>query len=140
VVEHFHPLGVFSPPYRLLPHRNRPERGDSAHFEKHWSICIAIIPSILSTRFHSLHRFNEYPVSLGLLLGCESSSVWYFCFSYHHQYVFYTYESQTCQPGQQCGHYLQVVWAETTKIGCGYSLCRWEKKCFLAIRRLQMLS
>ena len=29
MVEHFRPLGVFSPPYR-------PQGGDSAHFEKHW--------------------------------------------------------------------------------------------------------
>jgi len=43
VVEHIRPLGVFSPPYRLLwffrplAHQNRPQVGDSALFEKHWS-------------------------------------------------------------------------------------------------------
>lgn len=33
--------------------------------------------------------------------------------------TFYNYDSNTCQAGQQCGHYTQVVWANTTAVGCG---------------------
>ncbi len=29
----------------------------------------------------------------------------------------------SCSPGEQCGHYTQQVWAETTKVGCGYYNC-----------------
>jgi uncharacterized protein YkwD len=32
---------------------------------------------------------------------------------------FYTYSTNTCTPGQQCGHYLQMVWADTRQMGCG---------------------
>lgn len=32
---------------------------------------------------------------------------------------FYTYQTNTCQPGRMCGHYLQMVWADTRQVGCG---------------------
>ncbi|NXT68084.1 PI16 inhibitor, partial [Chaetops frenatus] len=37
---------------------------------------------------------------------------------------FYNLTTSTCVPGQMCGHYTQVVWAETTRIGCGNSYCK----------------
>lgn len=33
----------------------------------------------------------------------------------------YTYASNSC--GATCGHYTQVVWADTAKVGCGYAEC-----------------
>lgn len=30
----------------------------------------------------------------------------------------YDYESNRCNPGQVCGHYTQIVWAETDAVGC----------------------
>ncbi len=35
----------------------------------------------------------------------------------------YTYDSNTCAPGKACGHYTQVVWRDTTKVGCGRATC-----------------
>jgi hypothetical protein len=31
----------------------------------------------------------------------------------------YNYDSNTCAPGKQCGHYTQVVWSSTQRLGCG---------------------
>jgi len=31
----------------------------------------------------------------------------------------YDYDTNRCAPGKVCGHYTQIVWAETTKVGCG---------------------
>jgi len=31
----------------------------------------------------------------------------------------YDYASNTCAAGADCGHYTQVVWADTVKVGCG---------------------
>ena len=35
----------------------------------------------------------------------------------------YDYASNQCAPGAVCGHYTQVVWANSTKVGCGMALC-----------------
>ncbi|XP_024413763.2 peptidase inhibitor 16 isoform X2 [Desmodus rotundus] len=35
----------------------------------------------------------------------------------------YNLSAANCEPGQMCGHYTQVVWAKTEKIGCGSHFC-----------------
>ena len=37
--------------------------------------------------------------------------------------VFYDYAANACDPGEVCGHYTQVVWRATTRVGCGVSTC-----------------
>ncbi len=37
---------------------------------------------------------------------------------------FYNYNANTCKAGEQCGHYTQIVWRETTEVGCAYQQCR----------------
>ncbi len=39
------------------------------------------------------------------------------------EYANYDYASNTCATGQQCGHYTQMVWRDTAKIGCGVANC-----------------
>uniref|UniRef100_F6QD80 SCP domain-containing protein n=1 Tax=Ciona intestinalis TaxID=7719 RepID=F6QD80_CIOIN len=36
----------------------------------------------------------------------------------------FTYSTQICKPGRQCGHYTQVVWADSHKVGCGAAFCQ----------------
>ncbi|KAL0963077.1 hypothetical protein UPYG_G00349370 [Umbra pygmaea] len=35
----------------------------------------------------------------------------------------YNYQSNVCQPGKICGHYTQVVWATSYKVGCAVQMC-----------------
>lgn len=35
----------------------------------------------------------------------------------------YNYDSLTCAPGKQCGHYTQVVWGTSKEVGCGLTKC-----------------
>lgn len=35
----------------------------------------------------------------------------------------YTYGSNSCNGGQECGHYTQIVWKTTTRIGCAMVTC-----------------
>lgn len=35
----------------------------------------------------------------------------------------YSYSSNTCARGKVCGHYTQVVWKNTTEVGCGKAVC-----------------
>merc|ERR1712228_177428 len=43
--------------------------------------------------------------------------------------VFYTYGSHgtygtnDCVPGEQCGHFTQMIWADSQYIGCGWKVC-----------------
>lgn len=39
----------------------------------------------------------------------------------------YDLAANTCKPGQVCGHYTQLVWSTSTKIGCAVALCTPQK-------------
>ena len=36
---------------------------------------------------------------------------------------YYDLDSGSCTPGQQCNHFVQVVWGETTELGCSAAVC-----------------
>ncbi|XP_069124549.1 uncharacterized protein [Argopecten irradians] len=38
--------------------------------------------------------------------------------------AFYDYLANTCVPGQQCGHYTQMIWGNTDMVGCGIHFCK----------------
>ncbi|MCL4108280.1 UNVERIFIED_CONTAM: hypothetical protein GTU68_065308 [Idotea baltica] len=35
----------------------------------------------------------------------------------------YNYNTNSCQLGKKCGHYTQVVWRDTTEVGCAVKFC-----------------
>ena len=35
----------------------------------------------------------------------------------------YDYATNTCSDGQVCGHYTQVVWRKSERLGCGVTTC-----------------
>ncbi|MGB1309823.1 MAG: CAP domain-containing protein [Leucothrix sp.] len=35
----------------------------------------------------------------------------------------YNYDANSCQPGKQCNNYTQIMWQDTTSVGCGYQQC-----------------
>ncbi|XP_052202018.1 pathogenesis-related leaf protein 4-like [Diospyros lotus] len=37
--------------------------------------------------------------------------------------AFYNYNSNSCAAGKQCGHYTQVVWRNSVKVGCARVRC-----------------
>lgn len=39
------------------------------------------------------------------------------------EWAFYTYASNACAAGEQCGHYTQLVWRGTLRVGCARASC-----------------
>ncbi|XP_072498059.1 peptidase inhibitor 16 isoform X2 [Notamacropus eugenii] len=42
---------------------------------------------------------------------------------WYNEHEHYNLGNATCAEGQMCGHYTQVVWAKTERIGCGSQFC-----------------
>ncbi|XP_074167189.1 peptidase inhibitor 16 [Sminthopsis crassicaudata] len=42
---------------------------------------------------------------------------------WYNEHEHYNLSNATCAEGQMCGHYTQVVWAKTERIGCGSQFC-----------------
>ncbi len=40
----------------------------------------------------------------------------------------YNYQLNSCTPGKMCGHFTQVVWRSTTKVGCAIAICEDSKE------------
>ena len=36
---------------------------------------------------------------------------------------FYDYDSNSCEPGEMCGHFTQIVWSTTERVGCASLTC-----------------
>eukprot|EP00731_Ephydatia_muelleri_P012973 Em0007g283a len=43
--------------------------------------------------------------------------------SWNNEKDYYTYDTNVCQTGKVCGHYTQLVWASSNKVGCGAFRC-----------------
>ncbi|KAI8790525.1 glioma pathogenesis-related protein 1 [Biomphalaria glabrata] len=39
------------------------------------------------------------------------------------EFKYYNFNTMYCEPSQMCGHYTQVVWAESYALGCGVKYC-----------------
>ena len=37
--------------------------------------------------------------------------------------VYYDYDANTCEDGEMCGHYTQLVWSTTERVGCAMTVC-----------------
>jgi len=36
---------------------------------------------------------------------------------------YYNYQTNQCHPGEDCGHYTQMVWHESQQVGCAMAVC-----------------
>uniref|UniRef100_A0A5S6R1J5 SCP domain-containing protein n=1 Tax=Trichuris muris TaxID=70415 RepID=A0A5S6R1J5_TRIMR len=47
---------------------------------------------------------------------------------FHSEKAYYNYHPHSCLRGRQCGHYIQVVWANTCAVGCAAAYCPYIRK------------
>uniref|UniRef100_H2YDR5 SCP domain-containing protein n=1 Tax=Ciona savignyi TaxID=51511 RepID=H2YDR5_CIOSA len=59
--------------------------------------------------------FGNYPITRDFITTTT--------FNWWNEIHDYTYSTQICKPGRQCGHYTQVAWADSYKVGCAAAYC-----------------
>uniref|UniRef100_A0A8C4QNH2 SCP domain-containing protein n=1 Tax=Eptatretus burgeri TaxID=7764 RepID=A0A8C4QNH2_EPTBU len=79
--------------------------------------------TILHNDGRSVHPVFKY-VGENIFAGGKSTynfptavNVWF------NEQKHYNYNSDSCDPGKVCGHYTQVVWAKTYRVGCARNYC-----------------
>ncbi|XP_078588098.1 uncharacterized protein LOC144869084 isoform X2 [Branchiostoma floridae x Branchiostoma japonicum] len=74
---------------------------------------------------HNSNRGDNYAGSVGenIYAGTGSYTAGSETENWHSEVSDYTYSSNSCRSGAVCGHYTQVVWATSKKLGCGVKLC-----------------
>ncbi|CAH1779957.1 unnamed protein product, partial [Owenia fusiformis] len=62
-------------------------------------------------------------IGQNLWAGTGSPSVNGAVNSWDNERRYYTFDTRACQSGKVCGHYTQVAWADSHKVGCGAARC-----------------
>ena len=67
------------------------------------------------------HSSGPYGVNIawssGDMSGVEAVNMWV------NEQADYDYGSNTCASGKQCGHYTQIVWENSVRLGCAKVSC-----------------
>ncbi|GLT29037.1 hypothetical protein SLA2020_048520 [Shorea laevis] len=72
------------------------------------------------------HSFPEDDFKLGENIYWGSGSDWKpgdAVSAWADEEKYYDYVTNSCQEGQMCGHYTQIVWKDTRRIGCARVVC-----------------
>lgn len=68
------------------------------------------------------HSMGEYGENLYVNTGYEATPK-EVVEGWASEVEFYDYETNSCEPNEMCGHYTQVVWADSLRLGCGVATC-----------------
>ena len=75
---------------------------------------------------HNPNRSNGFPFYVGENIYASTAQVTNMSnpvTSWDDEKQYYDLATNTCQAGQICGHYTQLVWANSLKVGCGRGFC-----------------
>jgi uncharacterized protein YkwD len=85
--------------------------------------CISSNGEILD---HNPNRSANYSTYVGENIFASTANITNMSqpvIAWDNEKIWYNLETNTCQSGEVCGHYTQLVWANTTSVGCGRSYC-----------------
>lgn len=68
------------------------------------------------------HSANGYGENLAFFSG-EDSTPAQVVEGWAAEVADYNYAANSCAEGKQCGHYTQIVWRNTSQVGCGVARC-----------------
>ena len=86
-----------------------------------WSPEIAAVAQAYAEKCIWEHSSNQYGENLYATSGGGTPAD--VVGSWASEAADYDYATDTCAPNKACGHYTQVVWADTLKLGCGMAKC-----------------
>jgi uncharacterized protein YkwD len=74
---------------------------------------------------HNPGRSNGHPSYVGenVYQGGYADAISWAVNLWASEKPYYNYASNSCAAGRMCGHYTQIVWANTRQIGCGIKQC-----------------
>src|SRR5262249_10081181 len=87
-----------------------------------WSSTIAGTAQAYANKCMFQHSGGKYGENLFAEFGSDSSAADVVA-SWASESAHYHYATNTCDSGQVCGHYTQLVWASTARFGCGKATC-----------------
>lgn len=62
-------------------------------------------------------------ISLDVAKGRFNKSPEFAVLGWSQECADYNYDDQSCTPGEKCGHFTQMVWRDSKKVGCGVAIC-----------------
>jgi uncharacterized protein YkwD len=87
-----------------------------------WSSTLADVAQAYAERCRFAHSGNGLGENLYAETGVDSSAE-AVVEAWASEAEFYNYTNNSCAAGEQCGHYTQVVWRATRRLGCGLARC-----------------
>jgi pathogenesis-related protein 1 len=86
-----------------------------------WSPEIAAVAQAYADKCIWEHSSNQYGENLYATSGGGTPAD--VVGSWASEVADYDYDANTCAPNKACGHYTQIVWADSLKLGCGMAKC-----------------
>lgn len=89
-----------------------------------WSATVAATAQAYADKCTFVHNANRGNLGENLFANSgEGFSPTQVVTGWENEKADYDYTTNTCAAGKVCGHYTQVVWADSVEIGCGMKIC-----------------
>gem|GEM_PF-1207103 len=88
-----------------------------------WDAAIFAVAQSWADGCHFMHSQSQYGENIYARTGNSVITSKDVVNSWASESPNYSYANNTCAANQQCGHYTQIVWAGSKKLGCGVTSC-----------------
>lgn len=88
-----------------------------------WDDALASVAQSWAERCVFEHSGNAYGENIAFFSG-DASTPQDVVDGWASEAADYDYAANACAAGAQCGHYTQIVWRDTERVGCGAASCR----------------
>ncbi|XP_007892428.1 peptidase inhibitor 16 [Callorhinchus milii] len=106
-------------------HNNyRSQEGATNMLKMSWDSGLENIAKTYAAKCIWEHNPERGNVGENLFVGTGKFNVGNAIKSWYDEKPYYTFETMGCAADKKCGHYTQVVWANSNKVGCAHYFCK----------------